>query len=468
MDKVTAIKIKYDDNTYSNYIPFAISAENVTWNNLYSLEDIIGKNVDVANTGTLQNQIIQLKNDKMDAIALQNYVSNGLITSVSDWLEANITPADGAVAIDKSFSIEDMAADAKLVGDNFYTKADVNQIIVETTGEIKWKIPQGSFRQTSTAPMSLSENRLTVNGEIGGSSSTYSIRAIIYGDQLAGLTANPNYSDSNYQKYYIQSPITAFTPGHRIKAKIKLVSGSYTSTYPPYIEFRNRNVPNTYLLRLQDEDETYYNQNEGIITDYPEFIVLGIRKGTYDNAVFEFNVFDMDATSNIINNIKYKTNFLLNNVFENYVALPGYYLVDNTSSDSNLYPGRIYYSSNADYINPPRLISVPIEGGCTYKIHKSTETVMRVGSFENQTPEGISSGTKLARYAGMSQPSTDSLIITTGENDAYLYIQLYVNTDNSYYKNIISNIDGLTIQKIDKNILEMDNAFIDENSVWED
>lgn len=42
MDKLTAIKIKYEDGTYSDQIPISVLANNVEWNNNYSLVDVLG------------------------------------------------------------------------------------------------------------------------------------------------------------------------------------------------------------------------------------------------------------------------------------------------------------------------------------------------------------------------------------------------------------------------------------------
>jgi len=54
MDKLTAIKIKYNDGTYSDEIPVSVLAENVKWDNTHTLVDVLGSiNVDV--TGTIQD-----------------------------------------------------------------------------------------------------------------------------------------------------------------------------------------------------------------------------------------------------------------------------------------------------------------------------------------------------------------------------------------------------------------------------
>jgi len=42
MDKITAIKIRYTNNTYSDKIPFTVLARNVDWNENKSLVDILG------------------------------------------------------------------------------------------------------------------------------------------------------------------------------------------------------------------------------------------------------------------------------------------------------------------------------------------------------------------------------------------------------------------------------------------
>lgn len=62
MDKLTAIKIKYDDGTYSDEIPVSALAENVKWDSTHTLVDVLGS-VDVDVTGTIQAQIDKLSNN---------------------------------------------------------------------------------------------------------------------------------------------------------------------------------------------------------------------------------------------------------------------------------------------------------------------------------------------------------------------------------------------------------------------
>ena len=115
MDKLTAIKIKYDDGTYSDEIPVSVLSENVEWDSTHTLVDVLGS-IDVDVTGTIQDQISQLFNEKVSASALQSYVASQLNTDVVTWLQNNVNPVGSAVVVDKSLTIEGAAADAKVIG----------------------------------------------------------------------------------------------------------------------------------------------------------------------------------------------------------------------------------------------------------------------------------------------------------------------------------------------------------------
>ena len=106
MDKLTAIKIKYDDETYSDEIPIRVLSENVEWDNTHTLVDVLGS-IDVDAAGTIQDQISQLFNEKVSATQLQDYVASQL-----NDIGAN------PVVVDSSLTISGAAADAKIVGDN--------------------------------------------------------------------------------------------------------------------------------------------------------------------------------------------------------------------------------------------------------------------------------------------------------------------------------------------------------------
>ena len=114
MDKITAIKIRHTDNTYSDKIPFTVLAENVEWNEDKNLVDILGT-IDL--NKNIQNQIDQLYNNKISLVQLNNYVNNQLNNKVTSWLDQNVNPIGSAVIVDKSLSLDGAAADAKTVGE---------------------------------------------------------------------------------------------------------------------------------------------------------------------------------------------------------------------------------------------------------------------------------------------------------------------------------------------------------------
>lgn len=116
MDKLTAIKIKYDDGTYSDEIPVSVLSENVEWDSTHTLVDVLGS-IDVDVTGTIQDQISQLFNGKVSNSDMQAYVTNSMPTYITSWLNTNVNPVGSAVVVDSSLTVSGAAADAKVVGD---------------------------------------------------------------------------------------------------------------------------------------------------------------------------------------------------------------------------------------------------------------------------------------------------------------------------------------------------------------
>ena len=117
MDKLTAIKIKYNDGTYSDEIPVSVLSENVEWDSTHTLVDVLGS-IDVKVTGTIQDQISQLFNEKVSNSDMQTYVTNSMPTYITNWLNTNVNPVGSAIVVDSSLTISGAAADAKIVGDN--------------------------------------------------------------------------------------------------------------------------------------------------------------------------------------------------------------------------------------------------------------------------------------------------------------------------------------------------------------
>ena len=122
MDKLTAIKIKYYDGTYSDEIPVSVLSKNVEWDSTHTLVDILGS-IDVDATGTIQDQISRLFNEKVSITQLNNYVASQLNTDVANWLNNNVDPVGSAVIVDKTLTIEGAAADAKKTGDELSSLA---------------------------------------------------------------------------------------------------------------------------------------------------------------------------------------------------------------------------------------------------------------------------------------------------------------------------------------------------------
>lgn len=159
MDKLTAIKIKYDDGTYSDEIPVSVLSENIEWDSTHTLVDVLGS-IDVDVTGTIQDQISQLFNEKVSATQLNNYVDSQLNTDVTNWLNTNVNPAGSAVIVDSSLTIEGAAADAKKAGDEI---SDLKEDLNEITEPYNLYNPNDTFIQTNNS--GVSRNGYTVNAD---------------------------------------------------------------------------------------------------------------------------------------------------------------------------------------------------------------------------------------------------------------------------------------------------------------
>ena len=111
MNKLTAIRIKYDDGTYSDEIPISTLAEYILWDDSHNLVDILG-NIDMSK-GTVQAQL----NEKIDNEELTDYVQEQISSDVTSWLNTHVTPVGSAVVVDTSLTVSGAAADAKKTGD---------------------------------------------------------------------------------------------------------------------------------------------------------------------------------------------------------------------------------------------------------------------------------------------------------------------------------------------------------------
>lgn len=100
-DKLTAVRIKQPNGSYSDEIPISAKTDDVLYKNTqYNLNEILG-NVNVLK-GSIQEQI-----DGIQTTAIGQ--------AVADWMDENATAAT-SVVLDKSLTIENEAADAKAAG----------------------------------------------------------------------------------------------------------------------------------------------------------------------------------------------------------------------------------------------------------------------------------------------------------------------------------------------------------------
>ena len=140
MDKLTAIKIKYNDGTYSDEIPISVLSKNVEWDSTHTLVDVLGS-IAFDTKGSVQDQLTQLFNQKLDLTDLSNYVNSALKSEVTGWLNQNVNPVGSAVVVDSSLTISGAAADAKKTGDEITAlKADLTNSIEDTVGLIRYNL----------------------------------------------------------------------------------------------------------------------------------------------------------------------------------------------------------------------------------------------------------------------------------------------------------------------------------------
>lgn len=116
MDKLTAIKIKYQNGTYSDQIPISALAQNIEWDDQYGLMDVIG-DVDVDADGSIQSQIDNIIAEKGAANGIAELDSTGKVPSsqlpsyVDDVLEYDsynqfpATGETGKIYVDKSTNL---------------------------------------------------------------------------------------------------------------------------------------------------------------------------------------------------------------------------------------------------------------------------------------------------------------------------------------------------------------------------
>lgn len=116
MSKLTTIRIRYENGTYSEQIPVGVFAENVNWTDTITLMDVLGQ-VAFDTKGPIQEQIDKLLTEKVDYSNLNNYIA--------DWINNNYVQ----IQIDATLTKSGIAAEAKIVGDQLaQVKQNINNI----------------------------------------------------------------------------------------------------------------------------------------------------------------------------------------------------------------------------------------------------------------------------------------------------------------------------------------------------
>lgn len=118
----------------------------------------------------------------------------------------------------------------------------------------------------------------------------------------------------------------------------------------------------------------------------------------------------------------------LENLTPNATTISGIFI--NTS-------GILNATSNAD-----RTICVEAEANKTYRIKKSTSTIMRAGCG---TSDSLAVGGILSSVVYHSSASADELTVTTDDSHCYIYVQLFADSDSSSLQSISANTATLVI-----------------------
>ena len=109
MEKLTTMKIAYEDGTYSKQIPIGALAQNIEWDEEHSLLDVIGT-INIDRKGSIQDQL----NAKVNTSDLNRYLRDAINQQVSDWLDENISKVgQGSIIIDGGLAQPGQAAEAK-------------------------------------------------------------------------------------------------------------------------------------------------------------------------------------------------------------------------------------------------------------------------------------------------------------------------------------------------------------------
>ncbi len=121
MDRLTAIKIKYEDGTYSDEIPIYVTAKNVEYNNEYSLIETLGY-IDIKKDGNIQQQINKITSISARIPTLENRIANiqgGTPTVVDDISDMIDTDQIYILSTDSKWYYYDFTSSAWVAGGEY-------------------------------------------------------------------------------------------------------------------------------------------------------------------------------------------------------------------------------------------------------------------------------------------------------------------------------------------------------------
>ena len=167
MDKLTSIRIKHDDGTYSDKIFISALSENIIWDNSHTLIDVLG-NIDIQ-TGTVQEQIDRLFQEKINYKQLVDYIHKKIGDDISTWLENNLHAIQGSVLIDGTLTQSQQAADAAVTGNQLRTLDAQLQTLIGDMQSAKDQLKSVSFSLDNYVDDGYVENGVAYfvhNGEV--------------------------------------------------------------------------------------------------------------------------------------------------------------------------------------------------------------------------------------------------------------------------------------------------------------